>query len=499
MERILLLLTSPAWPEAAEALRSARDNAADAGRITFGLSLAEEPEENDLKQMQEIGGIQYLYPGTDSWHDVESLWQGEGFILLGHPAMRFARHWDMALLHALRQCKREGMTSCVLTGYLPRPCDPVDAVYPVAAESFDQQGRLCFHRGTALRYARTPLRSAFLHTDFCFATAGFFREMARDDAQPLFMRAHCGKWEIYTLHRPVIHMMWDVPLQPAGVEVKTEEDGVQLSRFEKRFSLRMATQQLSAMARQGVFTADLQFPLHVPLMVRLQEAMRELRSRRSKLNPLCVTAFLTHPQPEDSLKEEFMSWFGRLAKLKNIALLAYADGAACRQLTAIHPNVLEYKRRYGLPVEENVPSAEALRYVRLSKPFLLGQSREKMLGHSHYIWLDFGYLRYPVYEGASVIWDDLCTDKITLAMVDGQLDPSMIVMPQQHVLPLCREITAMCQAAREKNGELPEESWLWQELHQAHPDLFRTVEMPGRRELLTMALTSREEEFHARA
>jgi hypothetical protein len=180
-----------------------------------------------------------------------------------------------------------------------------------------------------------------------------------------------------------------------------------------------------------------------------------------------------------------------------MALLAYADGPACRQVTAIHPNVLEYKRRYGLPVEEDVPSAEALKYVRLCKPFLLGQSREKMLGHSHYIWLDFGYLRYPVYEGASLIWDELCTDKITIAQVDGQLDLSMIVMPQQHVLSLCREITALCQNEREKTGCIPEESWLWHELMQAHPDLFRLIELPGRRELLTMALTSREEEVHA--
>lgn len=498
MERILLLVTALSWADACEALLSAKDHAAAPERVSYGVSLQEEPTEDDLAGMRAIGSIQYVCPGADAWLDGESLWQGEGFILMGHPAMRFERHWDMALLHALRQCGRNGLDSCVLTGYLPRPSDPVDAVYPVAAEGFDQQGQLCFHRGTALRYARVPQRSAFLHPDFCFASSAFLREMAEDTAQPLFFRAHCARWDAYTLHTPVIRMMWDQPLMPESPVITTEEDKVQLSRFEKRYGLRIALRQLTAQARQGVFTADLRFLMHVPYPVRLQEKLREIRYRRSKVNPLCVTALLIRPQMEDSLKEEYLSWFGYLVGMKNIALLAYAEGAVCRQLTAIHPNVLEYKQRYGLPVKD-VPEEDALRYVRLCKPFLLGQSREKMLGHSHYVWVDFGYLRYPVYAGASINWDEVCTDRITMATVDGRLDPSMIVIPQQHVLPICREIAALCQTAVEHGEHLPEETEMWERLMQEHPDLFTTVEMPGRRELMTLTLTSREEEFHARA
>lgn len=498
MERILLLMTATAWTDAHEALQSAREHAAAPERVSYGVSMQEEPTEEELLDMRQVGSIQYMCPGGDAWLDGESLWQGEGFILMGHPAMRFERHWDMALLHALGRCHRDGLTSCVLTGYLPRPSDPVDAVYPVAAEGFDSQGRLCFHRGTALRYARVPQRSAFVHPDFCFAPAAFFREMAADTAQPLFLRAHCCRWDVYTLHTPVIRMMWDQPLLPQSPVIRTEEDGVQLSRFEKRYGLRISMRQLTAQVRQGIFTADLRFPVHVPYPVRWQEKMREWRCRRSKVNPLCVTALLIRSQMEDSLKEEFLSWFGYLAGLKNIALLAYAEGALCRQLTAIHPNVLEYKQRYGLPVKD-VSEEDALRYVRLCKPFLLGQSREKMLGHSHYVWVDFGYLRYPVYAGASINWDEVCTDRITLATVDGQLDPSMIVMPQQHVLPICREIAALCQAAMERGEHLPEEGEMWERLMQEHPELFTTIEMPGRRELMTLTLTSREEEFHARA
>ncbi len=499
MDRILLLMTAHCYQDAHEALENARAQAAAPERLTYGLSLAEEPEAEENAAMHALGTAQYLCPGRDAWDEAEALWQGEGYILMAHPAMRFTRHWDMQLLRALRQCRRESVMTSVLTGYLPRPADPVDAVYPVAAEAFDEEGRLCFQRGTALRYAKAPQRSAFLHPDFCFAPSGFFREMAAASASPRFLRAFRNKWEVFTLHRPLIHMLWDIPLPAVLVDpaLETEEGG--LSRFEKRFGLRFASRQLSAMARQGVFTADLTFPMRVPLPVRVQEALRELTHSSRKVTPLCVTAFLNLPQPQESLREEYVSWFRRLARLKNLALLCYADGPMVRQLTAIHPNVLEYKRRYGLPVEENMPQEQALNYVRLCKPFLLAQSREKQLGHTHYVWVDFGYLRYPVYERASLDWEALCTDKITLATVGGVPDLSVVVMPQEQVLPLCREIDALCRRAWKAEGRFPEEAELWQGLIREHPDLFRTVDMPAPRELLTLALTSREAEVHSLA
>ena len=317
MERILLMMSAPDWADAAQTLESAKANAAAPERLTYGLSLLEEPDGEALAAMHAHGGVQYLCPGGEIWQETEALWRGEGFILMAHPAMRFTRHWDMQLLHALRQCKRESIMNTVLTGYLPRPQDPVDAVYPVAAEGFDPAGRLCFQRGTALRYAKAPLRSAFLHRDFCFAPAGFFREMAAESPLPRFLRAFTGKWKVYTLHKPLMSMLWDQPLPPEMVD-----EAAELTRFEKRFSLRIREQKLSAQARQGVFTADLMFPLRVPIMVKVQETLRELQRRREKLNPLCVTAFLEHPHPDDSFKEEYFSWFARLARRKTRALVA---------------------------------------------------------------------------------------------------------------------------------------------------------------------------------
>lgn len=497
MDRILLLMTAGDYAQAHRALTSAKDNAAAPERISYGLSLMEEPGQEDHAAMRGLGSVQFLCPAEDSWRDVNALWQGEGFALIAHPAMSFTRHWDLQLLKALRQCQRGGVPSAALTGYLPRPQDPVDAVSPVAAESFDGEGQLCFHRGTPLRYAKAPEKSAFIHPDFCFAPAAFFREIACEEG-PLFLRAFRCKWNVYTLHRPVIHMLWDIPVPPCLLRAGERGcDG--LARLEKHFSLRAATRQLSAMARQGVFTADLTFPIHVPGVVRAQEALRQAAGKRSKATPLCVTAFLSLPEQGENMLEQYLCWFGYLTRLKNIALLCYGDGGTVRRITPTHPNVLEYKRRYGLQVDTDIAPQEAANFFRLSKPFIMAQSREKFLHHSHYAWIDFGYLRYPVYERAALDWDNICTDKIVLATVNGVPDPSMIVAPDERVLTLCREIHALCEAELSASACLPKETALWTTLTKEHPDWFQLIEMPARRELLTMTMMSREEEAHVHA
>ena len=497
MDRILILMPADCYQDADLALRSARDNAAAPQRVSYGILLQEEPDEDALRDMQALGTVLFLAPAGDPWQAVSALWQGEGFVMMGHPAMRFARHWDMGLLSALRRCHTEEPLSAVLTGFLPAPSDPVDAVSPVAAEGFDEAGWLCFRKGTPLRYAKEPLLSAFLHTSFCFAPASFFQDMAVEE-RPLFLAAFRRKWTLFTLHKPLIHLGWDCPLAPCALPAE-EGRASGLSRFGLKFSMRLESRQLSAMARTGIFTADLTFPTHVPLMVRLQEAVRELSNRRSGLNPLCVTAYLTLPTPGESLPEEEMSSFTRLAALRSLALLCFADGEVARRLMPVMPNILEYKRRYGLPVQVELRPEDAQNFLRLSKPFLLAQGREKFLSHSHYAWIDFGYLRYPVYERAALDWETLCTDKIVLATVNQQPDTSMIVVPEQRLSELCQDMLARCEAALSQRHALPLEADVWHELLHDRPDWFAPVELPARRALLDLTMMSREEEFHVLA
>ena len=489
MKRILLLMSAATYAVMDRALRSAREMALHAERVTFGVLLAEEPTQEETEAMLRLGNIQFLCPAYDSWQGALPLWEGEDYILIGHPGMQFGAHWDAALICDLRRCQRGRTHKAVLTGYLPRSQDPVDAVCPVAADTFDAKGLLLFHRGTPLRYARSAQPAAFIHPDFCFGPAAFFRESEEAD-EPIFLRAFRQHWNLYTPVKPRIRLLWDDAVPPCDTRCCEEGRKETVRPFEQRFGIRFAKRQLSPMTRQGVFTEDMTYPMRVPLAVKTQEIFRSLTSR-ADCTPLCVTASLTLPHAPPNLPEEYLSWFKHLTALRNLALLCYADSETIRRIAPLHPNVLEYKRRYSLQTESVVGPDEALNYIKLSKPFLLNATREKFLTHSHYVWMDFGCLRYPVYEHAWLDWESICTDRIVLATVGGVPDLSMLVVPERLVRPLCKEIADRC--ARE-TGRLPQETTLWKLLIHDKPEWFDLRPLPGVRELFTLLTTARGEE-----
>ena len=489
MERILLLMSAPTYADAQRALDSAQEMALHRDRVSFGVSLMEEPTEEETQAMLRLGNIQFLCPAEDSWQGILAVWEGESHILMGHPGMQFYPRWDALLLRDLKRCQSGRSRKAVLTGYLPRFQDAVDAVCPVAADAFDPEGLLSFHRGTPLRYARAPQPSAFLHPHFCFAPAAFFRE-AGEPNEPWFLRAFRQHWNVYTACKPRIRLLWDDRLPPCDVLGYAGGRRETVRPFEQRFGIRFSKRQISPMARQGVFNEELTYPMRVPLAVKTQELFRDITSRADR-TPLCVTACLTLPGPTPNLPEEYLSWFKRLIAIRNLALLCYADGDTIRRIAPIHPNVLEYKRRYGLPVESVVAPEEVLNVLKLSKPFMLSATREKFLTHSHYVWMDFGCLRYPVYEYAWLDWESICTDRIVLAMVGGVPDLSMFVVPERLVRPLCKEIADRC--ARE-TGRLPQETTLWMLLIHDRPEWFDLRPLPGVRELFTLLTTARGEE-----
>ena len=123
------------------------------------------------------------------------------------------------------------------------------------------------------------------------------------------------------------------------------------------------------------------------------------------------------------------------------------------------------------------------------------QNPEKYPNQTHYVWVDFGYQRYPVYEGAAVNWDAVCQETICLAMVGGVPDTSMIVVPAGRLDAVCQETLALCQAALEAGESLPWEQDLWLQMMQAHPDWFTPGGAAGPPELLGLTMLSREEDF----
>ena len=483
MDRILILMSAEDFLDAQTALYSARENAADASSLSFGLTLENEPDDESQALMAALGRIQFLCPETDAWRAMPALWQGESAVLMAHPAMRFCKGWDRALLKALRSCPATDKGQNILSGYLPVREDPLDAVCPVGADAFTVEGELTFRHGTPLKYTVGMERGPFLHPSFVFAPAGFFRAMAEESAEPLFLRAFAQGWNIYALTRPVIRLVWDVPVE--GCRVSPEHPLCE--DFARVFGVDFRTGSLSAQSRRGMVSEELNFRLRVPMAVRAREALRHWQQERQQSagkapQPLCVTLYTA------GMPEETRRWLERLAGLKHLPLLAYADPLLLRKITDFLPNVMEFKPRYMMELPVDAPQV----IQQLSKAAILAKARDRELTHSHYIWLDADCVQVPLYAGSVFRFQQVCTDKIVIAMVNGAPDPTMFSVPDSLVLTLAREMEARCLTVLNQRGDLPTETELWQLIIREHPEWFQLRVMPVARQLFTLLTTDPE-------
>ncbi len=481
MDRILIVMAATEYADAQPALRSALENAAAPQHLSWGLTLTLEPDEEDLADMSALGMVQFLCPGSDSWSAMPLLWQGESYVLLGHPAMRFARGWDRDLLKALKACPCGQVLKNVLTGYLPVREDPIGAVCPVAADAFTPEDALTYRHGTPLRYAAAPERGPFLHPDFCFGPAGFFRAMA-DCREPLFLHAFREGWDLYTLHQPVIQLLWDLPVGDCHLaEYGIPADDDLVCAFADVFGVSFASRLLSPNARRGMLSENVDLKLRVPAPVKLQQKVRRLqqnfRQKQGSLpEPLCVTLCAGY------MEAETLRWLRQLAGLKNLPLLAYAEPLLQRQVAEFLPNMSECKPHYAM----DVPCDDLDSLWPLSKAALLAKARDRHLTHSHYIWLDADGVQYPVYPRTVFAWEQVCTDRIVMATVSSVPDTTMFAVPENMVLNLARDLEARCLSVLSQRGELPTEAELWTLCIRDNPDWFQIVAMPVRSQLFTL-------------
>lgn len=484
MDRILILMSALEFADAQTALYSAKENAADPAALSFGITLEAEPDDEAHALMAALGNVLFLCPETSAWGAMPELWQGESHVLMAHPAMRFTRGWDKALLRELRRCPNAERGQNLLTGYLPVREDPLDAVCPVGADAFTIEGELTFHHGMPMQYTAAVERGPFLHPDFVFGPAAFFRAMAEDSPVPLFLRAFDAGWHLYAPTKPAIRLVWDCPVPSCRVDPALP----MCEGFRKIFGVDFANGTLSAQSRRGMLNEELTFRMKVPFAVRAKDMLLRLQQKlpfvgpKNPPEPLCVTLYAS------TMPEETGRWLQRLAGLKHLPLLAYAEPLLLRQITDFLPNVMEFKPRYMMDIPVDAPQV----LQTLSKATILARARDRELTHSHYIWLDADCVQIPLYDQAYFRWEKVCTDKIMLAMVNGQPDPTMFTVPDKLILTLAREMEARCLTYLNQRGDLPTEQELWNIIIREHPDWFQLVVFPVERQLFTLLTTDAE-------
>ena len=478
MDRILILMGAAEYVDAKGAIESALQNAAHPEALSWGLTLQEYPDEESLEALSALRALFSPYPDADPWTEMEQLWGGESYVLMANPAMRFTPGWDRGLLHALRSCAPGEVLTCALTGYLPVKEDPLGEVCPVAADSFQRDGSLSFRHGVPMCHAAKPLACAFLNPDFCFAPAGFFRAVASGD-EPLFMRAFRADWALYTLHKPLIRMQWDVPVEPVTIPADHDLQDA----FAERFGVSFASRLLEPRARRGMKAEKFRLPSKFPLSLRMKEGWRQLRhDARSllkrharRIRPQCVTLYT------DSMPEETSMWLQQLSALQHLPLTGYVPGLVKREVFDFLPDAYDLQPQHLMELPGQSPEA----LLPLSKAALLAAARDRILTPSHYVWIDADCVRYPVYGGSFLDWEALCTDKIVIAMVAGHPDTSLFCVPQGMVLGLATDLHARASAILRQRGALPTETELWDLVIRENPDWFSLIVLPVRNQLFT--------------
>ena len=171
---------------------------------------------------------------------------------------------------------------------------------------------------------------------------------------------------------------------------------------------------------------------------------------------------------------------------------ARPQGYLCRDVEARPPDALP---RLGLPVRIRVSEENAAAWAVLSAPFLLAAARDADRSRTHYLWLDFDILRYPVYEKTALDWQTVCIDRIHIARVAGRADPTMFSVPEALVPMLCDDFSLLCEKSIRETGALPDPVGVWDTLLDAHPEHYEAIDLPAERELLSLTMPLRDEEW----
>ncbi|MBQ8161972.1 MAG: hypothetical protein IJ083_14695 [Clostridia bacterium] len=478
MDRILLLLASNSFSDVSATLRDAMEKAKDRENISIGLSLGEEPGEEEAQEMAGYGELTYLCPGSDSWHDARRFWRGEALIMVSQAGMGFTKGWDAQMQRTLRSLGPHA----ALTGMPPYIWHVMNTMWAVGASKVED-GYLTLHRGAAMHLTTAPQRTPFLNPGFCFAPAAFFRLVAEDQEVP-FLMAFAQGWKLYTLHLPLLSMSMHIQLP----EVRLPDDGV-TEAFLAEYGFQRKKREIrpSAAAILGLARQNLIIERKMPLNRIVRQRLLYTGERSGKRMPLCVTCFLTLPVSDGRLGVQ-QFYFRQLCEAKNLPLMCFAEKEMLMRVQNVLPNTLEFRRSYGIRAEGQLDGERVFHWLSLSLVHFLESARSTYTAYTHYIWLDPDVLRCPVWEGVNFQWQGVCTNQIVLARVREELDLSMIAVPTELLAKLARAVEALVEDSVRRDGVWPDVHEMWKKLIWEHPTWFRVLELPARREMIYLAM-----------
>jgi hypothetical protein len=457
-----------------DAMQDAVKKAEQPGRLAFGICPGENADPAPFFKAAGFAACR-LMTGESldkkaAWQTVYSMYGGQKFALQVTPDAFFLEDWDRSLLASLAEAAAD---KPLLTGALSLDAIP----RAVAVRGFDENGLLQTAPGMKVRSALRPPRSFLLSPDFVFG-AGEWMRIARENdwdgtgVLSLTLPAYSSGFTAFVPQLKSIGRLTapSFPAEsiPAG-DIKTN-----LTEFEEEVGISFDKREADLYARLGIYTPDGRYPVQLSLA----DGLRQLILRRSETpiaRVMLATALGKHAQrlPMDV----HMTLFENLAELKRLSLCCYCPQDKIRNLLKILPNT--YARQEG---EDGLPSFGSEEAFLRSKPYFIAEAAYQFPAHTHYGWIDMDYVKHPVPPSAVFLWDALADDKIHLALVDGEVDTGLVVVPREKIGWLLKTASVLNPAP--EMG--PNDAGLFRCMTDTYPDVFTLHPIEKKHMLLSL-------------
>lgn len=480
---VLIMLRAYSEQEALDVFAAAADRAYDKKSLSFALTMAEEISDEGRQAIAALGHFSFVQSQDDPYHSLYALYHGEENILMASEGMLFQKFWDLRLVKAFQMLNKP---RAAITGFLPDMDDVHGAVCPVAVDHV-ADGMIHFHKGIPLFRAQRPQRCAFLNPWFCFAKPAFFECMAQKNDVPAYLRPFHSGFTLYTLHDPCVLTLFEQRIEPIKQPAMSEE-----SPFRKTIASFVENYHLpdSPSATLGIYTPDLQFDMDISFSYKVRERIRQHRFSMSRHSPLFVAAYHDMTCDVPSVPAIYESRFRNLARLVNLPLALFIKSRMAFSVKRYFYNVYDYQRAYGL----NVRMTEVNEYTRflLSKFNLLLNSSALFPHHTHYVYINFGYVRFPIYSGMAINFDAIMDDKVHIARVNDFLDTTCFTVPKPLLTTLSALMASLVMQSVE-NNEKVDETVLFEKMLALRPELFTVHSAAEKRSLFLETMALRKE------
>lgn len=470
----------------AEACRSAIANAvltADRPKgLHFGICPKDQAEPAPFFQAAGSASCRVL-PGADLSFSqrieaMQSLYSGQDYALQISPNVTFTKGWDRELCALLSLCPWEKpLLSCRLhADGFPRA---------IAVDDFLSNGLPHFTDGTKIMFALCPPRGAFIAPEMVFGPGEWMRlsrEQEWDCTRTLPFSQHVFKagFRAGVLSKPLFWPRIEGQSWPVD-ESHQEMDPSILPEFAEYTGLNVPKRLVSAAAYTGIFSADLSYPVQITLADALNDYLWGRKAIQGKPYIMLATALGKLPPAPKVPMEAYLSWFNNLAQLRHFPLSCYCSPDWAPRLQKILPNTHSQPEGEGSNRKKSAqPVYGEYDAFQLSKPFFIARAARQFPSHTHYGWIDMGYLHHPLYPLTNFVWDTLADDHIHLAEVDGLPDTSLFIIPKEKVSWLM-DMTSVLQATPEDG---PGDTGLFRWLIAAYPDQFTLHPMEQKEALL---------------